>query len=175
MKNSLAAIILLIASLFLAACATISHRGDGPLPAREAWGVAPLINSTETPYASERATAIALSLLRARGVGCKEIQPAEQEGEKTLSAKRTTTREFMERARQMNLRYLLTGTVTEWRYKVGLDGEPVAGVTLEVVDLKTGSVVWTASGGKSGWSREALSAVGQQVISSLLATLPLVP
>jgi nucleotide-binding universal stress UspA family protein len=71
-------------------------------------------------------------------------------------------------ARQQGARYALTGTVEEWRYKVGVDGEPAAGVTLQIVDVGSGDMLWSATGGKSGWSREALSAVAQQLIRNLL-------
>ena len=62
----------------------------------------------------------------------------------------------------------------EWRYKVGIDGEPAIGVTLKVIDLTDGRVVWTASGAKSGWSRQALSAVAQGVLKDMLSGLKLV-
>jgi hypothetical protein len=65
----------------------------------------------------------------------------------------------------------MTGTVNEWRYKVGMDGEPVVGVTLQVVELPGGRVVWSATGAKSGWSRDSVSAVAQQVIDKLLGSI----
>ena len=58
----------------------------------------------------------------------------------------------------------------EWRYKVGVDGEPAVGVTLEIVDVGTGATVWSGAGAQSGWSREALAAVGQKLIRNLLGT-----
>ena len=36
---------------------------------------------------------------------------------------------------------------------------------------KSGAVVYSASGGKSGWSREALSAVAQKLLRELLSDL----
>ena len=79
----------------------------------------------------------------------------------------------MEWAKKQNIRYALVGTVTEWRYKVGLDGEPVAGMTLQLLDLQDGKVLWSGSAGKSGWSREAVSAVAQQVLGQLVSTIVL--
>ncbi|MGQ9686803.1 MAG: penicillin-binding protein activator LpoB, partial [Thiobacillaceae bacterium] len=60
---------------------------------------------------------------------------------------------------------------SEWRYKIGVDGEPAVGLTLQVIDLVNGKVVWTASGGRSGWSREALSAVAQKLVRDLTQPL----
>jgi hypothetical protein len=74
-------------------------------------------------------------------------------------------------AKQREARYAVSGSVEEWRYKVGVDGEPVVGLALTVTDLSSGAVVYSASGGKSGWSREALSGVAQKLVKELLAEL----
>ena len=76
--------------------------------------------------------------------------------------------EALDWARERQARYALTGTVDEWRYKVGVDGEPAAGVTLQIIDVASGETLWSGAGGKSGWSREALSAVAQKLIRDLL-------
>jgi hypothetical protein len=73
-------------------------------------------------------------------------------------------------ARQQGARYALAGSVDEWRYKVGVDGEPAAGVALQIIDVASGETLWSGAGGKSGWSREALSAVAQQLIRNLLSS-----
>ena len=52
------------------------------------------------------------------------------------------------------------GAVDEWRYKVGVDGEPAVGMALQVIDLQSGEVLCSGVGAKSGWSREALAAIG---------------
>jgi hypothetical protein len=36
--------------------------------------------------------------------------------------------------------------------------------------VTSGETLWSGTGGKSGWSREALSAVAQQLIRDLLKT-----
>ena len=51
---------------------------------------------------------------------------------------------------------------------MGGEGEPAAGVTLQILDVATGDTLWSGSGGQSGWSREALSAVAQKLIRKLL-------
>ena len=59
----------------------------------------------------------------------------------------------------------------EWRYKTGVDGEPVVGLTLELIDVQSGQVVWSATGARSGWSRSSLSSVATSLIGSVLAPL----
>ena len=75
-------------------------------------------------------------------------------------------------ARTQGARYAVYGAVDEWRYKVGIDGEPAVGVALHIIDLQSNAVVWSGVGGKSGWSRESLSGVAQKLIRELLATAP---
>ena len=48
------------------------------------------------------------------------------------------------------------------------DGEPAVGLTLQIIDVASGDTLWSGTGGKSGWSREALAAVAQQLIRDLL-------
>jgi hypothetical protein len=49
-----------------------------------------------------------------------------------------------------------------------VDGEPAVGVALSVVDVSSGRTVWSGVGARSGWSRDALSAVAQRLLKSLL-------
>ena len=58
----------------------------------------------------------------------------------------------------------------EWRYKVGVDGEPAVGMMLQITDLKSGQVVWSGSGGKTGYSRESLSGTAQKLLNQMLSS-----
>jgi hypothetical protein len=48
----------------------------------------------------------------------------------------------------------------------------VAGFTIQVIELPAGRVVWSGAAGKSGWSRDAVSSVAQQVLNRLLGEIP---
>lgn len=61
--------------------------------------------------------------------------------------------------------------MSEWRYKVGVDGEPAVGITLQVIDVPSGNVIWSATGSRTGWSRDAVSAVAQKLLRELLSPL----
>jgi hypothetical protein len=138
------------------------------------WVLLPFVNNTETPYAGERAEAITSALLYARGVRRLEHFPRETKEDDTgMDRGERRLREALEWAKGRDARYALSGTVNEWRYKVGLDGEPVAGVAMSLMELPSGRVVWSGAAGKSGWSRDAVSAVAQQVIDQLLDEIPL--
>ena len=156
------------ALLLLSACSTLD-RGTAPALERQAtWVVLPFANHTETPLAGNRAEAIAQALLHAQGVGKVlryETGPQQEALFDAGDSKRQ--QDALDWARERQARYALTGAVDEWRYKVGVDGEP-AGVTLQIIDVASGDILWSGTGGKSGWSREALSAVAQKLIRDLL-------
>ena len=169
-------LLLLFAGLLaLTACTTL-HQGVRESAAPDTvWTVLPFINNTETPFAAERAEAISTALLYARGIQQVAVMPVEPSAEAEPPVDRGLKRrqDGVAWAKKQQIRYALQGTVTEWRYKVGLDGEPVAGFTLQLIDLQNDKVIWTGSSGKSSWSREAVSAVAQQVLEKLIATIEL--
>jgi polysaccharide biosynthesis protein PelC len=133
------------------------------------WALLPIVNLTETAQAGLRAEAIAEVVLRNNGVQRLERYPSGLVTDSILEpTERKATEQALVWAKSQGLRYGLSGAVSEWRYKIGIDGEPAVGISLQVIDLQTGAVVWSASGAKTGWSREALSAVAQQLLQQLL-------
>ena len=166
----------MLAVILMSGCVTL-HQGATSVSSPESWALLPFVNNTETPYAAERAESIAAALLYARGMQRLERITAEAgKPEDQLGTDRGEQRQraALEVAKQKKMRYALVGTVNEWRYKVGLDGEPVVGITLQLVELPRGQVVWSGTAGKSGWSRDAVSAVAQQVLDKLMDEIPLV-
>ena len=153
----------------LAACSTVDRGRAPPLQANADWTVLPFANHTETPMAGNRAESVAEALLHARGVGKVKRYTSTAQQEALFDAGDTKRQEqALAWAREQGVRYALAGTVDEWRYKVGVDGEPAAGITLQIIDVQSGDILWSGAGGKSGWSREALSAVAQKLIRELL-------
>lgn len=159
---------------WLAGCSTVQTVGGEKLAGTANWALLPFANHTETPQAGLRAEAIAASLLRGQGVARLQTYPAGLVAETLLEpADRQLADKAMAWARAQGVRYAVRGEVNEWRYKVGIDGEPAVGLTLQVLDLNDGRVVYSAAGGKSGWSREALSAVAQKLMKDMVAGIPL--
>lgn len=166
-------IICITLALGLAGCTTLNQGGSGSVSKSESMTVLPFLNNTETPYAADRAEAIVVALLQAGGFShVEQYQAVAKEEEPSLDRGVKRRADALAWARQRNVRYCVTGVVNEWRYKVGLDGEPVAGFTLQVMELPEGKVIWSATGGKSGWSRDAVSAVAQQVIANMVDAIP---
>jgi PBP1b-binding outer membrane lipoprotein LpoB len=161
-------LMLLLPALLLAACSTLE---TAPAPALEKevrWALLPAVNHTETTQAGGRLDAITASLLQARGI--KDLQRYAGSGNESVlaSADRATQDAALAWARSQNAKYAVYGSVQEWRYKTGLDGEPAAGLTLTIVDVASGRVLWTGSGARTGWSREAVASVAQKLAGSLL-------
>lgn len=167
-------IALFVAALLLGGCSTHSSVSQGgALDTAAKWALLPMTNHTDTPQAGLAAEAIAEHLLRVRGVANIVRYPATLSRDSLFEpSERKVVEEAQKWAREQGARYGVQGAVEEWRYKVGIDGEPAVGITLQVVDLGSGAVVWSASGAKSGWSREALSLVARKVLESLFAELP---
>jgi TolB-like protein len=170
MKTIKLGILLLV--LALSSCAVLDHESNSKSLDRKAkWVLLPIVNHTDVPQAGLRAEAIAEVLLRARGVdNLRRYPPTFNQDSLFEPAERKAVIDAMNWAREQGVRYALTGAVDEWRYKVGVDGEPAVGMTLQIIDLSDGDrVVWSAAGSKSGWSRDALSAVAQKLIKNMLS------
>ena len=154
----------------ISGCAVMDHAPSQVFDQEETLALLPMVNYTETPQAGRRAEGITEVLLYSRGLYNLQRYPA-QLLQKTspFASDEQLLEEAIQWAKTQQFRYALTGTVDEWRYKVGIDGEPAVGVSFRLIDLKADTVVWSAVGGQSGWSREAVSAVAQKLIKKLLA------
>jgi polysaccharide biosynthesis protein PelC len=164
-------------AFWIAGCSTAiqSTTEREALDTQVKWALLPLSNNTDTPQAALSAESMLDHLLRRRGLKNIQLYPANLSRDSLFEpSERKVSDEAREWARAQGVRYAVTGSVEEWRYKVGIDGEPAVGVTLKVLDLSTGQTVWSASGARSGWSREALSAVAQSVLTDALDSLSLI-
>jgi len=167
--------LLFAVTLSVAGCVTL-HQSGTAVSFQEKWGLVPFVNNTETPYAAERCESIVAALLYARGVQQLERIAVEAKPEELgMDRGEKRQREALELAKLKKVRYVLTGAVNEWRYKVGLDGEPVAAFTLQLIELPEGKIVWSGAAGKSGWSRDAVSSVAQQVLDRMLGEIRMLP
>ena len=167
--------ILLLTIVLLSACTMgiVQYSACEPIDLHAKIAVIPFANYTETPLAGERAMSITAAILKSRGF-CNVVvyQPSEQ-GKRYLPGMElgTSEKKLLPWARQQGARYAMTGSVNEWGYKVGLDGEPVVGISVQLLELSSGRIVWTAVGSKSRGSRVAASTVAQDLLSSLLKGL----
>lgn len=163
-----------VLALLLAGCASVSEVQTAPsLPRAARWVLLPMENYSQTPQAGERAEAIARTLLAQKGLTVAGYpQPAGKGGLPVLD-ERQRYRQAYDWAKAQGFRYAVTGSVEEWHYKSGLDGEPAVGLSLRVVDLQSGATVWSASGAKTGWGYQSAAGTAIKLMNGLLGGLRL--
>lgn len=154
----------------LAACSTLDVGKVPHFEPNAKWALLPFVNQTETPQAGLRAESIAENLLRAGRISSVKHYPTNLNAETLFEPMdRKQFDAALQWAHDEGMQYALTGSVDEWRYKTGIDGEPAVGIALQVIDVQSGDVLWSGAGGGTGWSREALSATAQKLMRKLLA------
>lgn len=159
----------LLSALLFSGCQSSGGQTHAPAILPEASIIMlPFLNRSETPLAGERAEAIALSVLRESGLLQLQVYALEPEpnGLPVLDDVKRLN-DATERAIERGMSYAIAGSVEEWRYKSGLDGEPAVGLSMRLVDLDSGQILWSGSAARSGWSRESLSGTAQKVLEEL--------
>lgn len=173
MKQGWLRVLGMLGVLLITACTAInsSHRVQTAPNAR--WGIATFANNTEVPQAGNRATSITAGILRARGLRLLPVYTSNTSCAKLIVCpnKTTTIEEVLSWARGRHLQYVMMGAVNEWDYKVGLDGEPIAGVALQVYQVQTGHLIWSSVGSKIGNSRSGLAVIAQNMLIEMLNSL----
>ena len=171
-------LILSIAALFAfvqSGCTHLDSSASIKLSKNESWVILPFQNLAETPRAGERVESILQSILKNHGVNKVAFFSRNDPGNLTLfidDGKRLETAKKW--AKSKGFRYGITGSVQEWRYKNGLDGEPAVGITLNIVDLKKNDgMLWTATASRTGWGAENLTRTTIKVLHTLLGRIKL--
>jgi len=138
------------------------------------WGITSFANHTETPAAGRRASEIAKGLMQAYHVDqmASYNDGKQRDGVLANVDQAVSEKELLNWGNRNRLRYVLTGSVNEWRYKVGIDGEPAVNVTMEVWDVRQRKIIWSVVGSRSGNSRQSVSAVAQDLIARSFEGLP---
>lgn len=158
-----------LVAVLSSSCATLKSPRGANLQLDAAWVVLPTINNTETPQAGGRMDSILSSLLHIHGVtNLSLVAPSQDNNDLFETADRRQQQDALAQARQQGANYAVAAAVNEWRYKVGLDGEPAVGVSISIIDVASGQVVWSGTAARTGWSREAVSAIAQKATDKLL-------
>ncbi len=169
-------LLLLLFAIPFTGCSTMRVTGEPTimLDEKTSWVLLPIANYSVTPQAGDKVKSILSTILRVRGVEPISYYPKMEEFDQltVLSNEEQLTRS-LQWARQQGFVIGITGSVEEWRYKSGVEREPAVGVTLQVLDIKSGRVLWSVSGSRSGWGREAVSGSAQILLSKMLSKLNL--
>jgi len=164
-------IFMFCAILLLSSCASYQVSESPELNKNARWVILPINNQSTTPMAGQQAEQILSSVLFNRGVKA-DLYPSIDGSDLAVvlndNARLKTAQAWLE---TQAYDYVITGTVQEWHYKTGLDGEPAVGVTLELLSADSGEIIWKSSGGRAGWGRESISSAGHKVIDNLVDSL----
>ncbi|WP_413111888.1 hypothetical protein [Thaumasiovibrio sp. DFM-14] len=155
----------------LSACSSYEVPDSPQFSANNRWAIMPMYNYSNTPLAAEKAEQILATLLYA-----KDIKPLRYPNPRPDNLTSILDESFKQNQAGawlsgQKVDFVITGSVEEWHYKSGLDGEPAVGITLEVKDALSDEIIWQASGSRAGWGRESVSASGQIVMTELLEGL----
>ncbi len=158
--------LLSVCVLFIAACMAVNHTCPVRLSKSARIGVVSFLNNSETPAAGISASDIAANILRVKGSLAIVNYPLNQKSKIVLPGVqyRISKAEIQRFVYRNHLDYVLIGTVTEWGYKAGIDGEPAVGFTLQLVDTRTQQIVWSGVAGRTGNSRESVAIIAQQLL-----------
>lgn len=158
--------ITLIILLFSTACSSMVNKKSVQLPLAKKYAISSFWNYTETPMAGLRAASIVESVLSEKNIVLYSLIDGSDEIE--LNTKKT---DFLIHkiaiAKKMGADYLIMGNVQEWRYKTGIDGEPVVSYTIKILDLKNNNVVFNAVGSKSGWGHKSIGVIAQEIAEDI--------
>jgi hypothetical protein len=167
----------LVAVVALGVCSSTVKNVTRTMPLRSSarWALLPVSNYAETPQAGERVEALLDTVVRRRGVvSLEQYPPLKEDDTHLIMSDRQRYAESLSWARDQHFDYALGGSVEEWRYKGGLEGEPAVGVSVQVVEVATNRVVWSASGTRTGSGGDNLSGTALELLDALLNELPVV-
>jgi len=153
-------ITIVMSSLFFSACSektlTVSKNAFPQQKEAKSITLFVLQNYTDTPRAGMRASSIVEGVLGAKAYTVITVtQNVQQNNQRTI-------------AKENNSPYYMTGAVSEWRYKTGIDGEPAVSIRLALYETQTGKLVWSATGANNDWGAGSIGTTAQSLIEDML-------
>lgn len=134
------------------------------------WVMLPFSNYSETPQAGERVEAILDTLLRKQGIAqLDRYPPLKEDDAHLIISERQRFEESLVWAQQQHFDYGVSGSVGEWRYKSGVEGDPAVGITIRVIELSTSRVVWSATGTRD--DGDTVSGAALRLLDSMVQNL----
>lgn len=156
-------VILLIVSLMLLSCSSVVENIQHGSDIYPSFTIIPFENNTETPLAGLRVASIAEGVASSKGYNLKRVMTYEQ--------KEYTQEEIaniIKALKNKDVDYVITGSVNEFRYKAGIDGEPAVSITLRIFSLKEDKWIYTATVSKSGRFFQSVSTVAQSILNRII-------
>ncbi len=151
--------------LFVISCSSVDVSKKGNILKTAKIIVLPFENNTETPYAGIRAAKIAEGVFATHGF--KVVHNIYKQKEYTSEE----IKEMLEKAKREGYRYAVVGSVNEWRYKTGIDGEPAVSFTMTIIDLSTEAPVFTGVASESGLGYSSIGVLAQKLMNDMVSSI----
>jgi len=159
--------ILTIFIILLSGCSSVINKKSLNLPSNKKYAISSFWNYTETPMAGLRASSIVESVLSKEPIYLYSLIDTNEEIDEAKS-KLNFLKLKKAQAKSLGAEYLIMGNVQEWRYKTGIDGEPVVSYSIKIIDLKTEAIIFNGVGAKSGWGHKSIGVVAQEIAKELI-------
>lgn len=143
------------------------HKKPASLSSDKVYAITAFSNYSQTPKAGLSAASIVESVLAEENIVVHSIII----GSEDVKSKKSQEELFAiqkAKAKQLKADYLITGDVQEWRYKTGIDGEPVVSYSIKVIDLKNSAIVFNGVGAKSSWGHKSIGVIAQEIAQDLI-------
>ncbi len=159
---------LVLSSLVLSGCRTVTtfHKPNIEKIDFGKLAVIPFENESSSPEAGRVVSKLFSTELQAKTtlaimpdheirnrIGLEEVKPG-------------SPRYFTELGKKLGVSTLVTGTITEYRYRRSLGEAPVVGITVRMIDVTSGNLLWGAAIADEGWCflnyRGSLSELAQK-------------
>jgi hypothetical protein len=117
-----------------------------------------LNNYTDIPSAGRRAANLVAGILKTKGYIVYPYYDL---------YKKLTIKDMQNIAYRKGAPYFIYGGVSEWRYKVGIDGDPAVSLQVTLYATKSLKAVWSATGSISNWGNDSIGTSAQQLINDM--------
>ncbi len=155
-------LILINTSLFFYSCAGAVKTYDKNMTSvwnkNNVYAVLPFINYTETPQAGKRVASLLYAIMISKGYKIED---------NIIYIKSKNLRSMEKKAFKHGADYVVTGTVNEYRYKTGIDGQPAVSISLLVIN-KDNKVVWSGTGSKTGFINSSLGKITTELLKNMI-------
>jgi len=149
----------------IVSCSSVDVSKKGNIVKNARVIILPFENNTETPYAGIRAAKIAEGVFSAQGFNVAH---------NIYKQKEYTSEEIknmLKEAKINGYRYAVVGSVNEWRYKTGIDGEPAVSLSITIIDLSTEAPVFSGVASKSGLGYSSIGVLAQELLNEIVSSV----
>jgi hypothetical protein len=163
-------VVLMMLLIYLfSGCAHLQTSGNVEVDKKKDWIVLPFNNPAETPRAAEQVESILYGMLQKNITGNTYMYLKNPEDDLTLYlSHEQQLQEAKKWAISKNIHYGISGSVQEFHYRSGLDGEPTVGITLNLIDFTNShQTIWSATASRTGWGFQNLTGITSKVLATM--------